>query len=131
MVERNDRPDHRPTYFKQKQISDLAEPSKCRNCGSRVWRLLVNGVETILDPELLGVAAELIYRISYPNQATYSIHRDGSNWYARYRSQQAIITNPNGQLILADHNHKTLVTSELPEYFPPRYTYEIPERPAF
>lgn len=120
----------RLTYFKQ-QISETAQPSKCRNCGSRVWRLLVNGVETILDPELLSVAAELIYRISYPKQATYAIVRDGSTWYARYRSQQAIITNPGGQLILADHQHKTLATSELPEYFPPRYTYEIPERPAF
>ena len=121
----------RLTYFKQKQISDLAEPSKCRNCGSRVWRLLVNGVETILDPDLLTPAQELVYRITHPKRATYSIHRDSPTWYAHYRSQQAIITNPNGQLILADHQHKTLVTSELPEYFPPRYTYEIPERPAF
>lgn len=121
----------RLTYFKQKQISDLAEPSKCRNCGSRVWRLLVNGIETILDPEPLTVAEELIYRVSYPKRATYAIHRDSPTWYARYRSQQAIITNPNGQLILADHQHKTLGATELPEYFPPRYTYEIPERPAF
>jgi hypothetical protein len=130
MVRGIDRPTDRPTFFKQ-QISDTAQPSKCRNCGSRVWRLLVNGVETILDPELLSVAAELIYRISYPKRATYAIVRDGSTWYARYRSQQAIITKPDGQLILADHQHKTLATSELPEYFPPRYTYEIPERPAF
>ena len=121
----------RPTYFKQPQLSDLAQPSKCRNCGSRVWRLLVNGVETILDPELLTPAEELIYRITNPKRATYAIHRDSPSWYARYRSQQAIITNPRGQLILADHQHKTLATSELPEYFPPRYHYEIPERPAF
>ena len=113
------------------QISDTAQPSKCRNCGSRVWRLLVNGIETILDPEPLTVAEELIYRVTHPKRATYSIHRDSPTWYARYRSQQAIITNPNGQLILADHQHKTLGASELPEYFPPRYTYEIPERPAF
>jgi hypothetical protein len=130
MVRGIDRPTDRPTFFKH-QISETAQPSKCRNCGSRVWRLLVNGVETILDPELLTAADELIYRISYPKRATYAIVRDGSTWYARYRSQQAIITNPGGQLILADHQHKTLATSELPEYFPPRYHYEIPERPAF
>ena len=121
----------RPTYFKQPQLSDQAQPSKCRNCGSRVWRLLVNGIETILDPELLTAADELIYRITHPNRATYSIHRNSSTWQARYRSQQAIITNPDGQPILADHQHKVLATSELPTYFPPRYTYEIPERPAF
>ena len=121
----------RLTYFKQSAISDLAQPSKCRNCGSRVWRVLVNGIETILDPELLTAADELIYRLTHPKRATYSIHRDSQRWYARYRSQRAIITKPDGQLILADHQHKTLTTSELPEYFPPRYTYEIPERPAF
>jgi len=130
MVKGNDRPTDRPTYFKQ-QISDTAQPSKCRNCGSRIWRLLVNGIETILDPELLTPADELIYRITHPKRATYSIHRDSPSWYAHYRSQQAIITNPNGQLILADHQHKTLINTDLPEYFPPRYTYEIPERPAF
>jgi len=112
-------------------ISDQAQPSKCRKCGSRVWRLLVNGVETILDPELLTPAEELIYRVTHPKQATYSIHRNTPTWYAHYRSQSAIITKPSGQLILAQHQHKTLVTSELPEYFPPRYTYDIPERPAF
>lgn len=121
----------RLTPFKQTQISDTAQPSKCRNCGSRVWRLLVNGVETILDPELLSVAQELIYRVTHPKLATYSIHRDSPTWYARYRSQQAIITKPSGQLILADHQHKVLATSELSTYFPPRYIYEIPERPAF
>ena len=131
MVKRNDRPDHRPTYFKQTAISDTAQPSKCRNCGSQVWRLLVNGLETILDPELLTPAQELIFRVNNPKRATYSIHRDSPSWYARYRSQQAIITNPNGQQILADHQHKILGATELPEYFPPRYTYEIPERPAF
>ena len=131
MVKRNDRPTDRPTYFKQSAISDQAQPSKCRKCGSRVWRLLVNGVETILDPELLTPAEELIYRVTHPKQATYSIHRNTPTWYAHYRSQSAIITKPSGQLILAQHQHKTLATSELPEDFPPRYTYDIPERPAF
>jgi hypothetical protein len=121
----------RLTYFKQSAISDLAQPSKCRNCGSRVWRLLVNGVETILDPELLTAADELIYRLTHPKRATYSIHQVGSTWQARYRSHRAIIKTPNGQNILADHQHKVLTTSDLPDYFPPRYTYEIPERPAF
>jgi len=131
MVKGNDRPTDRPTYFKQ-QISDTAQRSKCRNCNNPVWRLLVNGVETILDPELLTPADELIYRITHPKRATYSIHRDSPSWYAHYRSQQAIITNPRGQLILADHQHKVLgINHFLPEYFPPRYTYEIPERPAF
>jgi len=131
MVERNDRPDHRPTYFKQTQISDTAQPSKCRNCGSKVWRLLVNGIETILDPDLLTPAEELIYRVNNPKRATYAIFRNSPTWYARYRSQQSIVHNPCGQLILADHQHKALATAELPEYFPKRYDYEIPERPAF
>jgi hypothetical protein len=121
----------RPTYFKQTQINRIAQPSKCRNCGSKVWRLLVNGLETILDPEPLTAADELIYRITHPKRATYAIHRDSPTWYATYRSQRAIIANPDGQLILADHQHKVLATSELPTYFPPQYTYEIPERPAF
>ena len=125
-----DSPDHRPTYFKH-HISDTAQPSKCRSCGSRVWRLLVNGVETILDPDLLTPAEELIYRVSNPKRATYAIFRDSPTWYARLRSQQSIIHNPCGQLILADHEHKALATAELPEYFPKRYSYEIPERPAF
>ena len=109
----------------------MAAPSKCQNCRSKVWRILVNGVETILDPELLSPIEELTFRIDNPKLATYSIHRQGTTWFARFRSKKAIVDKPVGELILASHLHKVLATADLPTYFPPRFTYEIPERPAF
>lgn len=116
---------------KTTRVGDLAVAGKCPNCRSKVWRILVNGLEVILDPELLSPIDELKFRVANPQKSTYSIHRFGESWFAKYRSQKEIIDKPVGELILASHLHKVLATADLPTYFPPRFTYEIPERPAF
>jgi len=119
----------RPTYFKQKQINDLAQPTKCPTCKSATWQLYVNGILTNLDPELLDRIQELHTRIN--RRDTYSIHKTGKTFYARYRSLQEIIRHPSDSKILTTHIHRALPALEHPTYFPARHTYQQQEKPQF
>lgn len=128
-----DRPTDRPTYFKQSRVSEIATAGKCRNCGSKIWRIVVSGIELALDGEPLDLRAEILIRAKMaadPWFGTYAISRANPTFKARFRFLTDILAGKQ-ELVLGQHQHSALATAELPTYFPPRYTYEIPERPAF
>lgn len=121
------------TTWRAPRVSEIATAGKCRNCGSKVWRILVSGIELALDGEPLDLRAEILIRAQMavdPWFGTYAITRASPTFKARFRRTADILAGRQ-ELVLSQHQHSALATAELPNYFPARYTYEIPERPAF
>jgi hypothetical protein len=121
---------YRPNSNQNKtRPTDIAQPHKCPTCKSLTWQLFVNGILTLLDPELLQPLEELQTRINRAH--TYSIHQAGRSFTARFRSVQEIIRHPSDSKRLTTHTHRALPTTELPTYFPARHTYHQQEEPQF
>lgn len=104
--------------------------STCGQCKCPIWKLSVNGIEVKLDIELLTLADELLARLE--NRSTYEIRKWNPNFYATYRSAQAISWSGSRQpLVLAAHKCHAPTTTEHPEYFPNPNAYVYTEEPKF
>lgn len=116
----------------QHQISTQAKAQKCKKCQSAIWELWVMGILTTLDTQRLDLVQEIKTRLT--GGKVFQAVKDETTFIARPRHTYDITPGDHDhKVILRNHvcNLGKLIENGHPNYFPPRYTNELPERPPF